>query len=66
MTTGNLASQCLELGLLDEIWSDVAPVVLGGGVRFFDPLASGPIELDGPSIIEGAHVARMRYVVRGH
>ncbi len=36
VTAGNLASQCLELGLLDEIWLDLVPVLLGSGVRFFD------------------------------
>ena len=66
MTAGNLASQCLELGLLDEIWLDLVPVLLGSGVRFFDQLGSAPIELDGPDISEGARVTHLRYVVRGH
>jgi dihydrofolate reductase len=63
VTAGNLASQCLELGLLDEIWFDLVPVLLGSGVRFFDRLGAVPIELDGPGIVEGARVTHLRYVV---
>jgi len=66
VTAGNLASQCLELGLLDEIYFDLVPVVLGGGVPYFDPLGTGPVELDGPDIIAGTRVTHLRYVVRGH
>ena len=63
VTAGQLARQCLELGLLDEVWFDLVPVVLGGGVRFFEPSAPGPVLLEGPSIVEGARVTHLRYVV---
>ena len=33
----DLASQCLQRGLVDEILVYVLPVLLGDGVRFFDP-----------------------------
>jgi dihydrofolate reductase len=33
---GNIAQQCLDAGLLDEIVVQVAPVLLGAGVRLFD------------------------------
>lgn len=32
----NVARQCLEAGLLDEIIVHVAPVLVGGGVRLFE------------------------------
>src|SRR5205807_5532608 len=32
----NVARQCLEAGLLDEIIVHIAPVLVGGGVRFFE------------------------------
>lgn len=32
----NIAAQCLDAGLLDEILTMVAPVMLGDGVRMFD------------------------------
>lgn len=64
VSAGKIASQCLELGLLDEISFDLVPVVLGGGTPFFEPSTSGPRLLDGPTIIEGARVTHLRYVVR--
>jgi dihydrofolate reductase len=64
VTAGTIARQCLELGLLDEIAFDLVPVVLGGGVSFFDGFAAGPALLDGPTIIEGARVTHLHYVVR--
>ena len=64
VTAGTLARQALELGLLDEVWFDLVPVILGGGTSFFDGLAAGPILLDGPSVIEGTRVTHLRYRVR--
>lgn len=63
VAAGTIASQCLELGLIDEIWLDLAPVLLGGGVRFFDPLEHAPITLDGPAVVEGTRITHLRYVV---
>jgi dihydrofolate reductase len=65
VTPGKIASQCLELGLLDEIAIDLVPVLLGSGVRLLDELKAAPILLDGPDlIIEGARVTHLRYAVR--
>jgi len=66
VTAGRISSQCLALGLLDEIWLDLVPVVLGNGVPYFDTFDTGPVLLDGPDIIEGTRVTHLRYVVRGH
>ncbi|HEX3219561.1 MAG TPA: deaminase [Candidatus Limnocylindria bacterium] len=66
VNAGKIASQCLELGLLDEVYLDLVPVVLGGGTPYFETLSGEPVELDGPDIIPGARVTHLRYVVRGH
>jgi dihydrofolate reductase len=61
---GTIARQCLNAGILDEIWVDLAPVLLGGGTPFLDQLANPPITLDGPlSVIEGKGVTHLRYRV---
>jgi dihydrofolate reductase len=61
---GTIASQTLEAGLLDEVWFDLVPVVLGGGTPFFTPLAAAPYSLEGPvSVVEGRRVTHLRYVV---
>ena len=41
----SIAQQCIELGILDEIGIDLAPVLLGEGVRLFDKIGDGPREL---------------------
>jgi dihydrofolate reductase len=62
---GTIASQCLDAGLLDEIWVDLVPVLLGGGTSFFDHLKRTPVELEGPmSVVEGTDVTHLRYRVR--
>jgi dihydrofolate reductase len=65
VNAGQIARQCLEAGLLDEIWVDLAPVLLGGGRPFFDQVAGSPYALEGPvSVVEGANVTHLRYRVR--
>jgi riboflavin biosynthesis pyrimidine reductase len=41
-----LAKKVLDAGLLDEILVHVAPVLLGDGVRLFDPLGGANIKLE--------------------
>jgi dihydrofolate reductase len=61
---GEMARQALEAGLLDEVWVDLAPVILGGGRPFFDAVAGGPYALEGPvSVVEGDRVTHLRYRV---
>jgi dihydrofolate reductase len=62
---GTIASQALDAGLLDEIWVDLVPVLLGGGTPFFAQLADAPVVLEGPtSVVEGVDVTHLRYRVR--
>lgn len=57
-----IAQQCLQAGLLDEIQIDLAPVLLGGGVRLFDHFG-GPIELEKLAVVDGVDVTHLRYRV---
>jgi dihydrofolate reductase len=62
---GSIASQCLDAKLLDEVWVDLVPVLLGGGTPFFSDLANAPAVLEGPvSAVQGADVTHLRYTVR--
>src|SRR3954451_20042651 len=56
--------QLLNAGLLDELSIDVAAVLLGSGVRLFDPLASAPAFLGNPTVTAGVGVTHLRYPVR--
>lgn len=65
VNAGSITRQCLAAGLLDEIWVDLVPVLLGGGTPFFGELAGPPVELDGPTrVVEGARVTHLHYRVR--
>jgi dihydrofolate reductase len=50
--TASILQQCLNAGLMDEIHIDVAPLLLGNGVRLFDHLAMQPTDLE---IIRAVH-----------
>jgi dihydrofolate reductase len=62
---GQMAQQCLDAGLLDEIHVDLVPVLLGAGTPYFAGPAAAPLALDGPlSVVPGAGVTHLRYAVR--
>ena len=66
---GTLLRQVLAAGLLDELELHIAPVLLGDGVRLFDPsLGLDPreaIELTPVRVIETPEVTHIRYTVGG-
>jgi dihydrofolate reductase len=59
----SLVQQCIRAGLLDEIHIDLVPVLLGDGVRLFDHLGAGPIELESTRVIEGEGVTHLTFRV---
>lgn len=66
VSSASIAQQCLRLGLLDEIHIDLAPVLLGGGVRLFNHIGIDPIELERVRVVEGIDVTHLRFrVVKG-
>jgi dihydrofolate reductase len=60
----NIIQQCLDLELIDEVRVSLVPVLLGEGVPFFGKLASAPVELDDPVVIEGKRVTHLHFRVR--
>ena len=59
----SIAQQCIRAGLLDEIHIDLVPILLKGGIRLFDHLGAGPIELESTQVIEGAWVTHLTFRV---
>jgi dihydrofolate reductase len=59
------AQQAVAVGLLDEIQVHLVPVLLGSGVRLFDLLGGGPVELVRDRVVEaGSGVTHLRYRVK--
>lgn len=62
---GQMARQCLEAGLLDEIGIELVPVVLGSGTPLFAALGATPVQFEGPiAVVEGTGVTHIRYRVK--
>jgi dihydrofolate reductase len=63
VASANIAQQCIKAGLLDEIQIDLAPVLLGSGVRLFDHLGTAPIELKSMKVIDAPGVTHLQFRV---
>jgi dihydrofolate reductase len=60
----NVARQCLEAGLLDEVIVHVAPVLVGGGVRLFERDGGDAVPLRAVSTTMEGETSVLRYAVR--
>jgi dihydrofolate reductase len=63
VSSANIMQQCLKAGLLDEIRIDLAPVLLGGGVRLFEHLGTEPVDLETIRVVEAPGVTHLRFRV---
>ena len=57
----SVAQQCIRAGLLDEVHVNLAPVLLGGGVRLFEHLGTTPIDLESTRVIEAPGVTHLTF-----
>ncbi|GAC1633913.1 MAG: dihydrofolate reductase family protein [Ktedonobacteraceae bacterium] len=48
----NTAQQCLRAGLVDEIHIGIVPILLGEGLRFFEPGVNEQMELERTRVFE--------------
>jgi dihydrofolate reductase len=58
-----IVQQCLRAKLLDEILIDLAPILLGAGIRLFDHLGAGPIDLEKISVVDAPDVTHLKFRV---
>jgi Dihydrofolate reductase len=64
VNAGNVGSQILAAGLVDEVAMDVAPVIFGSGKRFFDGIHEQQLLEDPHVVIRGDRVLHLRFRVR--
>ena len=57
----NIARQCLEEALLDEIIVHVAPVLIGDGVRLFERAGGEPVKLEPILSVDEGGMTVLRY-----
>lgn len=60
---GDIAMQCLRLGLLDELRIHLVPVLLGDGIRLFDALDGAPVALEQQRVVTAPGVVHLFYRV---
>lgn len=58
-----VVQQALKAGLIDEVWIDLVPVLLGAGIRLFDNMGVKPMELESTRVVEAPGVTHLRYRV---
>ncbi|MCB0196235.1 MAG: dihydrofolate reductase family protein [Anaerolineae bacterium] len=63
ISTPSILQQALKAGLVDEIYIDLVPVLLGDGVRLFDNLETTQFELERIRAIEAPGVTHLGFRV---
>jgi dihydrofolate reductase len=64
VNTGDVGSQILAAGLVDEVAMDVVPVVFGSGKRYFGTLDAQLVLEDPNVVIQGDRVLHLKFKVR--
>ncbi len=59
----DIIRQAIDAGLLAEIRVNLAPWLLGSGIRFFDQLKAAPVKLERTRVIEGDGVTHLYFNV---
>lgn len=58
------AQQVINAGLFDELQIGIVPILLGGGLRFFDNASFDTLDLENPRILESASRVDLMFRVR--
>jgi dihydrofolate reductase len=61
VSSASIMQQCIAARLLDEVWIDLVPVLLGDGVRLFDRLGVTPLDLERIGVVAAPDVTHLRF-----
>ena len=64
IASANVAQQALDLGLVDEVWVSLVPVLFGEGIPYFSKPERGHLLFDDPVVVQGQRALHLRYPVR--
>jgi dihydrofolate reductase len=64
VNAGDVGSQVLAAGLVDEVAMDMVPVVFGSGKRYFGSIDGQHLLEDPHVVIQGDRVLHLRFKVR--
>ena len=64
VSAGEVGSQILAAGLVDEVAMDVVPVIFGSGKRYFGRIDTQHLLEDPHVVIQGERVLHLRFKVR--
>jgi dihydrofolate reductase len=59
----DVGRQCIEAGLLDEIFVSIVPVLLGDGVRMYDVPGGDRVRLERIALVESPGATNLRFRV---
>jgi dihydrofolate reductase len=63
MGGASIGQQFLRAGLVDELSIHLVPVLLGDGIRMFEGLGPGHVDLRTVEVLEGSAATHLRYRV---
>lgn len=64
IASANIIQQALDLGLVDEVYVSLVPVLFGEGIPYFTKLNRGHLLLNDPTVVQGHRAVHLRYPVR--
>jgi dihydrofolate reductase len=59
----SVLQQAIAAGLLDELWIQQAPILLGGGERLLDNLPAGARSFELAEVVQGPDAVHLRYAI---
>jgi dihydrofolate reductase len=59
----DIIRQALDLGLVDELWVSLVPVLFGEGIPYFSKLERGHLVLEDPEVVVGYRATHLRYAI---